>query len=424
MSNKLLVDAQPQKVKKFYFLDYFYILLKSVQRFSNIERIFEHFLSLKQEFQLGESKYKRLSVDDEFSPNRMVRYRYTFEQVLSEALDYKLVGRLDDEIKLLKVGEQAIDEYQKSFLAFNQFLFGLMEQNYHHVFHFLLSICYSANDKKHGLLIFPIYSPNRLGFERKLIKTTAHLMEYFYSLQKQLERDVNLFLGQNLSLESKNQELIDGLIEAGLISGDHSKPYDESKYVAIVKRCRDFWLKYFLQDLYNYPFSLNSFEILAYRGKQIGIFHITEFYPNFHGRVVYPLAILKQGTESKDFCNLFRYSDGMQLLVHQPKWDNIQEEFVKSLVNAYFDSRETAKTYFVNLSNIRERVCYNMKIPEYTFDEFLGNAYQLSLADELRIRISLEVDKLPEETNAMYLKRAPVMVEGKYRNIIAVDIRK
>ena len=50
--------------------------------------------------------------------------------------------------------------------------------------------------------------------------------------------------------------------------------------------------------------------------------------------------------------------------------------------------------------------------------------YRLNLQSKLQIKIALEVDKLPEETKAMYLTREPVMIAGKYRNIIAIDISK
>jgi hypothetical protein len=65
-----------------------------------------------------------------------------------------------------------------------------------------------------------------------------------------------------------------------------------------------------------------------------------------------------------------------------------------------------------------------MKIPEYLFDQFLEEAYKLNLRGQLGIGISLEVDRLPEETQALYLAREPVMVEGKYRNIIAIEVGK
>jgi hypothetical protein len=186
---------------------------------------------------------------------------------------------------------------------------------------------------------------------------------------------------------------------------------------------RDFWLRYFLNDLYDYKFSLTSFDIWAYRGKQIGILHITEFYPdsNFNGRIVYPLAVLKESVKSKHFREIYAYSQNLRLYRHQLLWDDEddRDEFVQSLHHAYLDARQSARSYFVNLANIRERVCYNLKIPEFLFDRFLSYAYHDS---EIRIRISLEIDKLPEETGAMYLKRTPVTIDGKPRNIIAIDL--
>src|SRR5208283_6091461 len=82
------------------------------------------------------------------------------------------------------------------------------------------------------------------------------------------------------------------------------------------------------------------------------------------------------------------------------------------------------RAYFVNLASLRELVCFYLKISAHTFELHLNHIYRLNLAGGLRIRISLEVDKLPEETNAVYVKQEPVMVDGSYRNIIAIDIAK
>jgi hypothetical protein len=207
-----------------------------------------------------------------------------------------------------------------------------------------------------------------------------------------------------------------------MLSKTDSDVFDPNSYNVILKRGRDFWLKYFLQDLYNYSFSLSSFDIWAYRGKQIGVLHITEFYPdpNFNGRLVYPLSVIRSTSNSSNFFNLYTYPDQSHLYVHQPSWGNEQnqEEFVQSLHHAYLDVRQTARSYFVNLSSVRERVCYTMRISEYLFDKFLSYAYH----QRLKIKISLEVDKLPDETQVMYVQREPVMVDGKYRNIIAIDL--
>ena len=415
------VDAKVHSVKKFYFLEYFYVLLKSVQNYSSEQKIFEQFLTLKQNYQLGLSKYKRLTGDDPASPKKMGKYKYTFYQVLAEAEEYHLVEKRSFEIVLTDLGKQALNEFEKKgSVEFNQFLFKLMERK-NSAFRYILDVCYEANPEKSGLLIFPIYSANRLGIERSSIKTSGNLRSYFHKLKIQLEKDILKHLNQNKNLDEKNNELVEQLENADLLSKD-SSIFDPQKYDVILKRVRDFWLKFFLQDLYNYKFSLNSFDIWAYRGKEIGVLHITEFYPdpNFSGRIVYPLSVIKESVKSRNFKELFSYSDHRHLYIHQPSWDDEEnrEEFAKALHQAYLDVRHVARSYFVNLASVRERVCYIMKIPEYLFDQFLERAYY----ERLKIRISLEVDKLPEETDAIYLKRTPVMVDGKYRNIIAIDL--
>lgn len=416
------VDAKVHSVKKFYFLEYFYVLLKSVQNYSSEQKIFEQFLTLKQNYQLGLSKYKRLTGDDPASPKKMGKYKYTFYQVLAEAEEYRLVERRLFDIVLTDLGRQALNQFEnKDSVEFNQFLFRLMESKYS-AFRYILDVCYEANPEKSGLLIFPIYSANRLGIERSSIKTSENLRGYFSKLKVQLEKDILTYFNQNKDLSEKNNELIKRLENVDLLPKDPGKPFDPQKYNVILKRVRDFWLTFFLKDLYKYQFPLNSFDIWAYRGKEIGILHITEFYPdpNFSGRIVYPLSVLKKSVKSRNFELLFSYPDHCHLYIHKPSWDDEEsrEEFAKALHQAYLDVRRFARSYFVNLASVRERVCYTMKIPEYLFDQFLERAYY----EKLKIRISLEVDKLPEETNAIYLRREPVMIDGKYRNIIAIDL--
>ena len=169
-----------------------------------------------------------------------------------------------------------------------------------------------------------------------------------------------------------------------------------------------------------------SFDIWMYRGKQIGVIHASEFYPDpdFKGKIIYPTSVVINNTESADFQKLYDYPNGKGLYIHKPQWEKNQEKFVDFLVKAYFNLRRSNRSYFVNLLAARELVCYNMKIPEYLFGKFLEAIYKLNLENELKIRISLEVDKLPEETRPTYLTQEPVIIEGKERNIIAIDVAK
>lgn len=399
-------------------------MLKGVSTSSQAEKVFDYFLKLKHQYRLGESKYKKLTEDSNESNNQMARYKYTFDQVVSQATDYKLISVNNREIELTDEGKNAIQVYETyGIIGFNHYLFRLMEEKHQEPFRYLIETCYKVNSKKSGLLIFPIYSAHRLGIDRDSIKASKDMKRYFRLLKSRIEEDISKHLGLNKNLEKENNDLIQKITEEGLLPEIDSQAFDPGKYNAILRRSRDFWLKYFLQTLYTYQISLDSFEIWAYRAKQIGLLHITEFYPDpsFYGKVAYPLSVIKTASKSENFKIFYEYLDKSKLYLHQPSWDkeNTQEEFVQSLHQAYLDVRQLAKTYFVSLPNVKERVCYAMKIPEYLFDQFLSQAYNNK---RLRISISLEVDKLPEETKVMYLRREPIMVDGKYRNIIAIDL--
>ena len=417
------VTKSIQSVRKFYFLEYYFVLLESIKKYNSYEEIFDSFKSLKQKYQLGESKYKKLTSEQEtLTRSQLNRYRYTFDQVIEESKEFKFIYAKKENIYLTDTGNELLKAFKSSnHVLANNILLRKMEERYN-AFRHLINLSYNSN--KSGLLIFPVYSPLKLGFERNSIKTTEDIIKYSYSLVEKLEEDIKIHLKQNISLTEPNNELLTRLMESKVIHEVRNKPFEAAKYNAITKRFRDFWMNFFLKNIYKYEYSMASFDIWAYRGKQLGVNNITEFYPNFSGRIVYSLSVLSKTINSEDFLEAFTYSNGEKLFIHRPSFDTIQDKFIDSLVKAYFQLRRTSHSYFINLMSLRELVCYNLKITEKNFDDFLGKAYKLNLANKLRIRISLEVDKLPSETKAMYLKQEPVLIDNKYRNIIALDVTK
>lgn len=422
-----------QSVKKFYLLDYFFILLLSIEKYQEKEHVFNSFKTLKQEHRLGESKYKKLTVETENPTDEQLRrYRYTFGQLSDEANGYNLIKENSDGVYILTdAGKRLLNEYRSNgVIAFNQSLFKLMEKKYN-AFKYLVNFLYEANKFKAGFLIFPFYSPRQLNFEKQNIKTSADIIEYSKTLVNKLKMDIKKYLGENKStefssdMENANSKFINKLYESYLLPKKNTKEFNPKKYNVITKRFRDYWITYFLREIYKYQYSMASFDIWTYRGKQIGIINATELYPSFNGRIVYPTSVVMKATKSNDFHKIYKYEDGYNLFIHIPKWkEENQNKFVDYLVKAYFELRRPFQGNFVNLSALKELVCYNMKISEHLFETFLEETYKMNLSGDLKIRISLEVDKLPEETKAAYIKREPVMVDGKYRNIIAIDVTK
>jgi len=424
----LKIKPSPQQVRKFYLLEYFYVLLKSIERHSDMKNAFEMFKLLKDNFSLGESKYKKLTVDKENQTIRQIeRCFYTFRQVISEAKDYGLIhiGKRGG-LQLTDGGKKLLSKYeQEDFHKFNKALFTYMEKRFY-AFYELIRFCYKANSQKSGLLIFPIYTPLKLGFERNNIKTTGDIINYSNALQRTLEEDIEEFFSRGIDLTRHREQLIHNLMESGLLPKNNSEKFAPEKYNSIIIRFRKFWLGAILKEIYGYEYSTGSLDIWAYRGKQIGVCHATEFYPGFSGRIIYPTSVIIEDNATGDFEELFRYPDGNRLYIHSPSWEKekTQNKFVDSLLDSYFSLRRTNRSYFINLADIRELVCYNMRISQYLFDSFLEKAYFLNLKGHLKVKISLEADKLPQETKALYLRREPVMVDGKYRNIIAIDVSK
>lgn len=333
-------------VKRFYFLEYFYILLKSVEKYSDKEQVFNSFKTMKHEHRLGESKYKKLTAESEnLTITQLNRYRFTYVGVIDEAKDYELISEdTDGNLRLTKSGRKLLAQYQnEGYMSFNHSLCKLMESRYN-AFKYLIEFLYNSNRHRPGLLIFPVYSPRQLHIERATIKTTSHIFEYADTLANKLQLDISKHLGQTRNLKRENAKLKNKLIDSGLLSSESKAEFAPEKYNVILKRFRDFWLAYFLRQIYRYEYSLSSFDIWTYRGKQIGIIQATEFYPNFNGRLVYPTSVVLKSTDSVDFQKLYSYPDGNGLYMHNPTGEKNQDKFVDFLVNAYFDLRRSYRS--------------------------------------------------------------------------------
>jgi len=413
-----------QSVKKFYFLEYFYVLLKSIEKHTNKKDAFESFKKLKHEYKLGESKYKKLSVE----PNNLTRvqlnrYKYTFNQVIEESKEYGLLSVHEETLKINDEGKNLIFQFENKMQDFYETLFTLMENKYN-AFYKILNFLYNANIFRRGLIVLPSYSPRQLQFEKNDICFIGDYLQYLKKLQKQLENDILKYIGKNIDLTDAQNILLNRLSDNKLIKINPKDSFPHKSYNVITKRVRDYWISFFLKDIYGFDSSFSAFEIWTYRAKQIGIVNATDFYPNFNGRIVYPTAIINKTNNLNDFKSIYDYSNNEKMLIHIPSGDDVENKFVDHLVKNYFHLRNQSNNYFVRLTSLKELACYNMKISETTFENLLNSIYLKNLSGDLKIKISLEVDKLPEDTKSMYIKRAPVMVDGKYRNIIAIDIGK
>jgi hypothetical protein len=414
------LDYKLSEVKKFYFFDYFYILLKAIEKADGSHRVFLYFQNLKEALNLGESKYKKIgTISDTISDSMFNRYWYTFNEVVEESESLGLIVQTGNIMKLTDKGASLLKVYAVNDPEkFNEQLFVLIE-NKSFGFHYLLSSLFKINPSNAGTLIFPSYSPLKLHFSKQDILEDNKFIDYLNALCGRLMDDISTHLGRQINLNSQNNDLIDKIIETGLVDKNYNlkNPKD---YNLIVKRVRDFWANHFLRNIYGFQKinSISNFDIWAYRAKQIGILNITEFHPGMSGKMIYPTSIIYKKIKSSEFKKIFEYMTGEALYIHNPSFG---DSFISSLYESYIELKRSHTSYFVNLNDLRDIVCYKLKISNKKFGELLDKAYELNLKGTLSISISLEADKLPSE-KAVYLTRDPVYISGKVKNIIAIEI--
>ena len=151
---------------------------------------------------MGESKYKKLTEDtDNITDTRMRRYKYTFEQVMDEAIEYDLVrSEKTDFYDITLKGKQLLTLYHDEGPEFfNESLLRFMEDKYR-AFRYLIEKLYSAKRQLPGLLILPSYSPSQLGLERSTIKTTNDIVVYSKLLIDKLDDDNEEYIVEQKNL--------------------------------------------------------------------------------------------------------------------------------------------------------------------------------------------------------------------------------
>lgn len=413
------IESKLTSIKKFYFLDYFPILLNIILKYNIKDEIYKQFVINKEINKLSVSKYRKTRVNYEDKISH--RFVYTFNQVLEELELYKLIIINSNGIFLNDKGKDLQSKFESNnFDLFYKDLFYLMEIH-HFGYYKLITEFYKLNSN--GLWIFPIYSPSRLGILKKDLKTNQDIINYIQKQSVNISNDLFNILKINKNLESQVLNIINKLTRDNLLNNDELQLIDQNNYYKIIKRIRDIWLNYLIKDVYNLNISLSYFEIWCYRGKQFGLINITEFYPNFSGRMVYPISIITETLTSLDFIEFFKYNNNKKLFIHEPEINKIQEYFTKILFESYLELKKVKKVNFIQIADLREIVCFKIKISYKHFQALLESVYLLNLNNKTSIKISIESDKSPEESNLSYITREPVIINNKIRNIIAINLK-
>ncbi len=416
-----------QYAKRFYFIEYYALLLEAIYKYSIISQAQTEFIYQKNSHYLGLSRYRKISsnIEDGTLLKSKDQYEYTFSQVLLECKNFNLVqeDKLTKTILLTEDGYKLLEAFKSNKHQYKEILLQLMEKKYN-AFSYLLSKFYEISPQKSGLIIFPNYSPNDLGFSKSEFETMGVVYKYIQKYEQKIVDDLKKYINQKYIVTNETTELISELMNKNYVSDNLLEKFNLKKYNAVVRKTQIYWRNRLL-EFYGINSRWQAFEIWIYRAKQLGILNTTPFYPDFLGQIIYPVSIITQKklANSINYKCVLNYNNKKFLYKREVQWQTIENEFFNELWNVYSELKKRNRINFLSLHNIKEIVCYNLKISYEQFSEFLSEAYDKSLNGNTSYTISLEADKLPEETNAIYIKREPIFINGKNRNIISLSYR-
>lgn len=416
-----------QYAKRFYFIEYYALLLGAIDKFSALSQAQTEFIYQKNLNYLGLSRYRKIStnVDEGVLIKSKDQYEYTFSQVLLECKNFNLLYEDKDtkKITLTDDGMKLLRAYQQDKIQYKELLLQLMERKYN-AFSYLINKFYDISPQKSGLIIFPNYSPTDLGFIKSEFTNVRIVKEYIQKYEQKIIDDVKKYINQSYQVQNEYEELLFELKNKQYITDNSIDPFKLKNYNAVVRKTQVFWRNRLLK-FYGINSRWQSFEIWIYRAKQLGLLNTTPFYPDFLGQIIYPVSVItKNELKNKKYYDLvLKNKNGTYLYKRNVPWNLIENDFYDELWNVYSELKKRNRVNFLSLHNIKEIVCYDLKISYEQFSEFLSNAYRKSLKGNTSYTISLEADKLPEETNAIYIKREPIFINGKNRNIISLSYR-
>jgi len=69
-----------------------------------------------------------------------------------------------------------------------------------------------------------------------------------------------------------------------------------------------------------------------------------------------------------------------------PDWENFAPEFIKVLQQVYQGLPRPIG--YVEVADLRDRVCFELRLPDYLFDDFLKRTVQSGQKDELPLEFT------------------------------------
>jgi hypothetical protein len=146
----------------------------------------------------------------------------------------------------------------------------------------------------------------------------------------------------------------------------------------------------------------------------------TDNNPEIPGRLLYPISSFKTVNTLESFTSkpFLRDNDGRTLFIHNPRWEDIKNDFIATLLEVYQNYYNKQTIIYISLQDIRDEVCRLLRISPYLFETSLQTTYEMSVKHEIKYSISLETDiRLDMKVK---INRRGVYLNGVMYSLIAI----
>jgi len=412
-ANQLLFSSNKAiLVKRFYHLDFYYFVAFLVGRgFRTFDGIFkaviQHQNDLYEISNIINSREKfktenpiRATIDEMFKLGLLLNYE-----------DESIVLTNDGEMLYNYILGRNFPEAEKLLCQKMENYFGLPSQ--------LIAYLRKANPNSGGLVVFPRPSPSALNISADEIISGSKLNEYCKGCCEYAEKEIQKYMGIQIDYGEMYIKLHSALLT-------YFKRMDFKKQsINIPREVKSICYSYYIEKFFDNKFDATTFDIWRNRSRELKIINSSEQFPGFNGLILYPISILSKTKlpKNQELILMAETNENEMIYRYEPNWIKNKEMFVMSLWNNYIELSKTYKTFFIPILDLRDIVCFKLQINEVTFADFLSNAYNESMNEVIQhFKISLEVDRSPQERSFRNFKRLPILINRVPKNIIGIKM--
>lgn len=165
--------------------------------------------------------------------------------------------------------------------------------------------------------------------------------------------------------------------------------------------------------------SVPEFDVWRDRLFFLWLVNYSPSFPLFNGSIIYPTCTFKKPSDNQREYEHCVLSNGDSIFVNKPNWEGHKSKFAETLNTTYMKLNTLQGISYIKIADIRDMVCYKLKIHDSTFDDFLKKSFRERNTGTFPLRISLDSDIYPGRE---HWKRSPLLLSkasGK-RTIICI----